>query len=145
MLGVPWLYPTEINSLPMRTKGAAVGTMTNWLTNFVVVEVTPIGIQNLGWRFYIIWAVINTVILPIIWAFFPETANRSLEDLDAYYRNNPPLLVINDKDATSISRPQKFEMAQSRDIEEVKRAGLSKRAAHVDTDKVQSGQELEVV
>lgn len=30
MLGVPWLYPTEINSLPMRTKGAAVATGTNW-------------------------------------------------------------------------------------------------------------------
>jgi fucose permease len=30
MLGVPWLYPTEINSLPMRTKGAAVATATNW-------------------------------------------------------------------------------------------------------------------
>lgn len=23
--GVPWLYPTEINSLAMRTKGAAIG------------------------------------------------------------------------------------------------------------------------
>ena len=30
MLGVPWLYPTEINSLPMRTKGAAVATATHW-------------------------------------------------------------------------------------------------------------------
>lgn len=30
MLGVPWLYPTEINSLPMRTKGAALATATNW-------------------------------------------------------------------------------------------------------------------
>lgn len=30
MLGVPWLYPTEINSLPMRTKGAAFATGTNW-------------------------------------------------------------------------------------------------------------------
>lgn len=30
MLGVPWLYPTEINSLPMRTKGAALATGTDW-------------------------------------------------------------------------------------------------------------------
>ena len=30
MQGVPWLYPTEINSLSMRTKGAAAGTATNW-------------------------------------------------------------------------------------------------------------------
>lgn len=28
--GVPWLYPTEINSLSMRTKGAALGTASNW-------------------------------------------------------------------------------------------------------------------
>ncbi|KAB2578189.1 Sugar transporter STL1 [Lasiodiplodia theobromae] len=27
--GVPWLYPTECNSLSMRTKGAALGTATN--------------------------------------------------------------------------------------------------------------------
>ncbi|TGJ86216.1 hypothetical protein E0Z10_g2514 [Xylaria hypoxylon] len=128
MLGIPWLYPTEINSLPMRTKGAAVATMTNWLTNFLVVEITPIGIQNLGWRFYVIWAVLNFVMLPIIWAFFPETANRSLEDLDAYYRENPPLLVIKDKDATSVSRPRKFATAHSREIEEVTATGSSKRS-----------------
>ncbi|RDK41033.1 general substrate transporter [Aspergillus phoenicis ATCC 13157] len=30
MLGIPWLYPTEISSLPMRTKTAAVSTATNW-------------------------------------------------------------------------------------------------------------------
>ena len=33
--GVPWLYPTEINSLSMRTKGAAVGTAANWAFNFM--------------------------------------------------------------------------------------------------------------
>jgi hypothetical protein len=33
--GVPWLYPTEINSLSMRTKGAALGTATNWIFNFM--------------------------------------------------------------------------------------------------------------
>lgn len=30
MLCVPWLYPTEVNSLPMRTKGSAFATATNW-------------------------------------------------------------------------------------------------------------------
>ncbi len=33
--GVPWLYPTEINSLSMRAKGAALGTATNWIFNFM--------------------------------------------------------------------------------------------------------------
>lgn len=37
MLGVPWLYPTEINSIAMRTKGAAVATATNWYNKFSIV------------------------------------------------------------------------------------------------------------
>jgi hypothetical protein len=104
MLGVPWLYPTEINSLPMRTKGAAVATATNWyipptsvplkqklpllqrtrtntiverITNFAIVEITPIGIQNIGWRFWIVWTVLNAVFLPIIYFFYPETGSFS--------------------------------------------------------------------
>ena len=39
--GVPWLYPTEINSLAMRTKGAAAGTATNWIFNFMGMSTLP--------------------------------------------------------------------------------------------------------
>ena len=39
--GVPWLYPTEINSLSMRTKGAALGTASNWAFNFMVRSYQP--------------------------------------------------------------------------------------------------------
>lgn len=73
MLGIPWLYPAEINSLPMRTKGAALATSVNWLSNFVIVEITPIGIQNLGWKFWIIFTIFNAVCIPIIYFVYPET------------------------------------------------------------------------
>lgn len=148
MLGVPWLYPTEINSLPMRTKGAAVATMTNWLTNFVIVEITPIGIQNLGWKFWIVWTIFNAVFLPVIYFFYPETgectrlpheaalfsptflsklilfanplsaAHRSLEDIDEYYRGNPSLIVAGDKDATSSRRPRRFIEREVQELRE---------------------------
>ncbi|KAJ0120034.1 Sugar transporter STL1 [Diaporthe amygdali] len=108
MLGILWLYPTEINSIAMRTKGAAVATATNWITNYVIVQITPIGIQNLGWKFWIVFTVLNAAFLPIIYLFYPETADRTLEDLDEYYRNNPPLVVIGDKDAVASKRPQKY-------------------------------------
>ncbi|KIY00818.1 uncharacterized protein Z520_03484 [Fonsecaea multimorphosa CBS 102226] len=119
MQGVPWLYPTEINSLPMRTKGAALGTATNWIFNFMVVEITPIGIQNLQWKFYIIWTILNASFVPLIYLFYPETADRSLEDIDDYYRTNPPLLVFRDKDVTSSKRPEKYKIKEE---EEIRRA-----------------------
>jgi hypothetical protein len=108
------------NSLPMRTKGAAVATATDWLTNFVVVEITPIGIDSLGWKFYIIFTVLNAAFLPFLYFFFPETSDRTLEDLDAYYRDNPPLVVIGDKDATSRRRPFRFVEAEETDVRKAK-------------------------
>ncbi|OJD33744.1 general substrate transporter [Diplodia corticola] len=105
MLGVPWLYPTEISSSPMRTKAVAVATATDWITNFVVVEIAPIGIQSLGWRFWIVWTVFNAAFLPVIYLFYPETANRSLEDLDEYYRTDPSPIVIRDRNAISTKKP----------------------------------------
>ncbi|KAK1590663.1 uncharacterized protein LY79DRAFT_579672 [Colletotrichum navitas] len=106
--GVPWLYPTEINSLSMRTKGAALGTATNWIVNFMVVEITPPGISALGWQFYIIWTVLNFSFVPIVYFFYPETSDRSLEDIDRYFANNQDILVFRDKDATSSKRPLKY-------------------------------------
>lgn len=50
--------------------------------------------------------------------FYPETAGRSLEDIDDYYRTNPPLLVFRDKDVTSSKRPEKYRL---REEEEVRR------------------------
>lgn len=50
---VPWVYQAEVNSLAMRTRGAAAATATNWLFGFVCTQFTPTGIQNIGYRFYI--------------------------------------------------------------------------------------------
>ncbi|KAL9581981.1 MAG: hypothetical protein Q9212_003568 [Teloschistes hypoglaucus] len=106
--GVPWLYPTEINSLSMRTKGAAIGTATNWIFNFMVVEITPTGIQTLGWKFYIIWTVFNASFVPIVYLFYPETADRTLEDIDRLFREDVGVLVFRDKDAVCEKRPAKY-------------------------------------
>ncbi|KAF7596388.1 hypothetical protein BBP40_002132 [Aspergillus hancockii] len=101
--------------------GAALATATDWITNFVIVEITPIGIQSIGWRFWIAWTVFNAAFLPVIYFFCPETANRALEDLDAYYGSNPPLIVINDPDAICVQRPLKY--IQHDDEEVLKRLG----------------------
>lgn len=106
--GIGWLLPVELNSLSMRTKGAALGTATNWATNFMVVEVTPVGIKNLGWEFYIIWTVFNFAFIPTAYFFYPETANRSLEDIDRFFHENPSLFVNGNPEAVNIKRPARY-------------------------------------
>ncbi|KIA75576.1 hypothetical protein HK57_00679 [Aspergillus ustus] len=113
--GIPWLLPVELNSLSMRTKGVSLGVATNWAINFMVVEITPVGIQSLGWRFYIIWTVFNLAFVPIIYLFYPETANRQLEDIDLFFRGDPPIFVYNTPEALSLARPARYiELEQER-------------------------------
>ncbi|KAK4554702.1 hypothetical protein LTR86_008204 [Recurvomyces mirabilis] len=114
--GVPWLYPAEINSLAMRQKGTALGTATNWIFNFMVVEITQIGIQNLQWKFYIIWTILNLSFVPIVYFFYVETAGRTLEDIDTYFREHHNIIVFRDKLATSSKRPEEYIRKEEQEI-----------------------------
>lgn len=98
------------------------------------MEITPIGLQTLGWKFYIIFTVLNAAFLPLIWLFYPETADRTLEDLDAYYREDPPLIVIKDKDAISRRRPAKYAANQHRDVEEAAQQIRRRSVLHANID-----------
>jgi MFS family permease len=114
VLGVPWLYPTEINALEMRTKGASLAMATNWICNYGVVQATLPGIQNLGYKFWIIWAVICFSFIPITYFLYPETANRTLEDIDRFFETQPGILIHRNKLAVQLHRPAEFIEADAR-------------------------------
>lgn len=92
-ISVPWLYPAEVNSLSMRTKGAALATACDWLFNWVVVQSTPPGIDYLGWGYYFIFAVMNAAFVPMVYYFVVETKGRRLEDTDHWFEANRAWLV----------------------------------------------------
>ena len=122
----------------MRTRGAALATATNWIVNFMVVEITPIGIANLGWQFYIIWTVFNFSFIPFVYCLYPETAGRTLEDLDAFFIEGPPVLVFRDKDAIARRRPQRY--AEREETEYRRHSSVVSGAAARATEKYEAGQ-----
>jgi len=85
-LGMTWLYPAEIVPLRIRAPANAVATSANWLFNFMVVMITPVSFSSIGYQTYIIFAVINAFIVPVTYFFYPETAYRSLEEMDSIFR-----------------------------------------------------------
>ncbi|KAE8311689.1 hypothetical protein BDV41DRAFT_565623 [Aspergillus transmontanensis] len=82
LLAIPWLLPAEYSPLATRTRSAALATATNWLFTFLVVEITPVSIDNVGYRTYIYFAVFNFCFIPLIYFFYPETRNLTLEQID---------------------------------------------------------------
>lgn len=68
-IAVPWMYPAEVNTQRMRITGAGIATATNWICNYAVVLVTPVAVQNIKWRYYIIYAALNFAFAPIVKIF----------------------------------------------------------------------------
>lgn len=56
-LGMTWLYPAEIVPLKIRAPANALATSSNWIFNFLVVMITPVAFENIGYQTYIIFAV----------------------------------------------------------------------------------------
>jgi hypothetical protein len=83
--GMAWLYQVEIVPLRIRGPANALSTLGNWLINFVIVFITPIAFVNIGYRTWIIFAATNFAIVPLVYFFFPETAFRSLEEVDVIF------------------------------------------------------------
>ena len=57
----------------------------DFLGNFLVVEITPSALNNIGYRTYIIFAVLNIANAIIVWCFYPETGGLPLESIDKLF------------------------------------------------------------
>ena len=57
----------------------------------MVVMVTPVAFTNVGFRTYIIFAVLNFAAIPVMYLCYPETRGRSLEEVDLIFRNSKNL------------------------------------------------------
>ena len=80
-----WVYPSEILPLRLRQRGSAISTSANWICNFAIVQFTPPAIQNIGYKTYIIFEILNATWLPVSYIFYPETKGLALEDVDRLF------------------------------------------------------------
>lgn len=59
----------------------------NWGQNFFVVMITPVIINRLQWKAYLIFMCTNFAFVPLIYFFYPETAKMTLEEIDYLFTN----------------------------------------------------------
>ena len=87
---VAFLIPTEIWSSDMRAQGNGFG-ITGWAIGVGwTVLVNPVMFAKLESRTYFLFAFLNLLWIPIVFFFYPETANRSLESIDALFSAESP-------------------------------------------------------
>ncbi|KAK3637098.1 hypothetical protein LTR56_013830 [Elasticomyces elasticus] len=80
-----WIYPSELLPLKLRLRGGAIAVVSQWLWTFLVVEITPPMITNIGYKSYIVFAIVNFVTVPFVYFLYPETSRLPLEAVDLLF------------------------------------------------------------
>lgn len=78
---LPVAYSVEVLPYSIRAKGMATYVFSTKAAVFVNQYVNPIGIQNIGWRFYIVYVAILAVEACIAYGWFLETKGKALEEI----------------------------------------------------------------
>ncbi|KAI9751631.1 MAG: Ubiquitin-conjugating enzyme E2 H [Chaenotheca gracillima] len=117
-LPVPWLYPAEIMPLRHRTHCAALATASDWIFNYMIVQITPVSIANIRWKTYMIFFVLNMAFAVIVFLFYPETSGRTLEEIDFLFSGeNDRIFVVDRKLRLTPGFRSRMGRAESEELE----------------------------
>jgi len=89
-----WIVIGEIFPLPIRSRGVALSTASNWLWNTIIAVITPymVGTDegNLKSSVFFIWGGLCTCAFVYAWFLVPETKGLSLEQVDKMMEETTP-------------------------------------------------------
>ncbi|KAH4967231.1 hypothetical protein HBI78_080230 [Parastagonospora nodorum] len=89
-----WVLIGEIFPLPIRSKGVALSTASNWFWNFIIGFITPYLMNpdqgNLKTKVFFIWGSTCTACVLFAFFFVPETKGLSLEQVDRMLEETTP-------------------------------------------------------
>jgi SP family arabinose:H+ symporter-like MFS transporter len=85
---VCWVVVGEIFPNAIRGKAMALATLSLWVGNFLVGQLTPVMLEGLGpaWTFWL-FALCCSPALLLTWKLIPETKGKSLEMIESYWKN----------------------------------------------------------
>jgi MFS family permease len=78
---LPVAYSVEILPYSVRAKGMATYVFSTKAAVFINQYVNPIGLANIGWKFYTVYVVILVIESAIAYGWFVETKGRALEEI----------------------------------------------------------------
>ena len=87
-----WIIPAEVFNTATRAKGISLATMVSFAFNTMIAEVTPVALENIGWRYYILFIVCDFGNALFFYLFLPETKGITLEVMDDLFTNSPLLV-----------------------------------------------------
>lgn len=80
-----YIYCTEIFPSHLRARGSSLSISGLFFATVVFTCAAPTAFANIGWKFYIVFAITTLMMIVAIWMYWPETKGLSLEEINALF------------------------------------------------------------
>ena len=70
-------------------QGVSLATACSFAFNTLIGQVSPIALDAVGWKYYILFVVCSATNALFFWATLPETAKRPLEEMGPLFQKMP--------------------------------------------------------
>lgn len=74
-------YPVEIWQFSLRSRGLTVTWITALASIFLNTFVNGLALEQLGWKYYILFCVLLLLWIVFVWFVIPETKGHTLEQM----------------------------------------------------------------
>ncbi|KAF5650823.1 general substrate transporter [Fusarium tjaetaba] len=109
-----YTYLVEIWPYAERSRGIALQQFFSRGASFATTFINPIGLENIGWKYFISYCVILALEIAFVYFFFAETSGRTLEELAFLFEDKELAEAANDAamKASDHARVEEVEMTR---------------------------------
>ncbi|KAI8946660.1 putative MFS monosaccharide transporter [Xylaria longipes] len=93
---VTWLYGSEIIPFFIRSKIVGISAVAHYTVNVAFTEAGPTAFVNIGENYYYVFVAICAIYLVLVYFYFPETKQKSLEEIAAAFGDR--VVEVNEHD-----------------------------------------------
>lgn len=108
-----YLYVSEIFPTDIRPIGMGFSLFGQFAATLILLQTAPIGIQNAGWKYYLVIICWCIFFIPIVYFFWPETARLSLEEVGAKFGDD---VAVHVNDISEEQRKELDEFLRTKDV-----------------------------
>ncbi|KAL8849505.1 MAG: hypothetical protein Q9221_005512 [Calogaya cf. arnoldii] len=80
-----WVLIAEVWPLSNRAYGIALGASSNWMSNFIVGQITPDMLKHISYGTFIFYGLMVVAGAFFLWLYVPETKRLKLEEMDVVF------------------------------------------------------------
>jgi MFS family permease len=128
-----FVYLSEIFPTQIRSAGVGLGMIGMYLASIILLVAGPIALENISWKFFLVLIIPTFFHLLNVYFFFPETKQRSLEDINAQFGEKVALRIYG---ATAEDEAAYAAAIAEEDLAHGVKLGDTEKTAVVHSDKL---------